>query len=109
MLLDELARELARFEIVFDCGGVALFRLAVTAGPGRLDDDRFVFVDQQVGWLGRQRRLRAARKLHEFSGATAVSAEYTPRPVHEALALAGERHDVADRTHDAAQPQTAAV
>ena len=49
------------------------------------------------------------RELDELAGAAAAAAEQAPRPVHEALALAGERHGVPDRAHHAAQPEPAAM
>src|ERR1041385_8597474 len=109
MVLDEAARELARLEIVLDRGRIALLRRAIAAGARRLHHDGLLLGHEEFRRLGRQRHFAAAGKLHEFAGAAAMAAEYAPGPVREALALAGERHGVADRAHHAAQPEPAAM
>src|ERR1043165_549780 len=97
MRLDECARKFARDEIVLDRAALALARFPIAARARRLDHDRLVRRHFEVRGLGRQRNFRAAAQSNEPSGAAAAAAEQAPWPMHEALALAGERHRMADR------------
>src|SRR5262245_26185414 len=96
-------------EILGERGTLALARRAVAARAGRFDHDRLVRRDGEVRRLGGQHRGLTAVQFDEAAGAAVAAAEQPPGTVDEALALAGERHGVADRTDHATQAEPTAM